>query len=330
MKLNLNLSNKITPEELQQAKESGHSLARSADLGNMKKYNQAFGEMGAKLILMDENFIGGNGNPEIEVGKNVLTNEKKGIITRIKSNESGEYLDQIHLKNSRKLAPNSEIITETNYIQDNIQVFQAIVESAFKNAPEIFKNAQILDKNSAIPKKDAFIAEQFAKKGAFIPLLNDPRHEAGLRVPGEIVLATEFLTESILTQKPDIFHGAGNDMAKYISGKIGVLNKIFSGLNAENFPEEINVSMPNVAPLKLSASPKNSSALDQLIYFSEAPSSRSELHEIADIFSKNPGLSHEFAKENSVYIPDKIRKSSLEKTSGIVNIINEALKMEEK
>lgn len=255
MELTINKPKDISLEMLQEKKQEGFSVQRSAHVGNHRMYNLILANAGVDMLLVDHNLTTRDTNysPEkiIQNGdSSELTDQTFTISLRTKSNSSayfeGLFLDEIHSQSLSEAFPNTSITTNTDYLRKNEAIVAEIIAISSQIMPELF-NRQALP-NGTVQKLQSSIIG--LSPSDLLQLRDDPRaEESAIMIPNEVDIICNFAIEALSRGRDTLFHVSGPDMISYINGIMPSLQKLYSQLTQASFASKL----PGVLNIELVA-----------------------------------------------------------------------------
>lgn len=263
MSININLDPSLSLENIAAAQQQGFSVMRSAHVGNARGYNLAVASMGIPMLLVDHNIVSqfphevGDRNylPGSIVTREAIQPLKVSRVgglalrTEVINPFSGdlEFVDQLHANRLKQAFPNTEVITNTNYLRDEETIAGEISGIALADMPELFTRA--IESDGTVHKSKHGLAD-LAPNYGILQLNDGPRTERGLLMPNEVDIVINFAIEAIRSGKDTQIHLSGPDMQVYAveTKSRYTLNKIYQSVLeqasfSKQLPETLNVQL---------------------------------------------------------------------------------------
>lgn len=214
----------VSIADLQTLQRQGFSVLRSAHVGNMRGYNLTLADAGIPFMLVDHNIVTDNPNnggdrnylPGAVVTKETLrplpVSQLGGL--SLKTTVEDEFVDTFHIRHMREAFPDTEIVTNTDYVRAEEAVSSLIVNTALATQPESF--TRVVEADGTIRKaEEGSSFANLAPTYGILQLNDDPRTERGIMIPNDVDMLIGFVIEALRTQRPEQYHLSGPDMKQY-------------------------------------------------------------------------------------------------------------------
>lgn len=215
--LTIQPNNKLSVNELVELHGEGFSVMRSAHVGNLRPYNLTLVDAGIPMLLVDHNVTGKDKNyfPGMVLSQDTATQiAADGLVSCRARTTTGSFVDEFHIAAISKAFPNSNVFTNTEYLQKNEGIAAEIVNLAVDYFPNEFKRLVLADGTTMVVND----ASEYVKKLGVMQLCDDIRAERiGVLIPNMIDIAINFVIEMLATERDEQFHISGPDMIRYIT-----------------------------------------------------------------------------------------------------------------
>lgn len=283
MSLEIQLEPNVSIEDLQQAQQEGFSVLRSAHIGNARGYNLALAEAGLPMMLVDHTIVAQTpddsgdrnylpGSIVRESGIEPLPVEVGGLAlrTEIRKPEMQEtqFIDEFHVANLQQAFPDTNIVTNTEYLRNEETISQETIAVAAALTPELFR--RLVEADGTMRETDSSFAGLLDTYGT-LQLNDDPRRERGVLLPNEVDMLIDFLVEALRSERDTQFHLSGPDMANYTKSAVlqQQLQRLYEGVRqrtsfGKTLPEALTVKLVPAAHARYVTSPDNAEVMEAL------------------------------------------------------------------
>lgn len=304
MSININIEANISLQEMREQMDQGVSVMRSAHVGNARGYNLAVASIGIPMLLVDHTIVAQA--PDQPGDKNylpgsIVTRESiqplsiesiGGLALRTETicPDTGAacFIDELHTKSLKTAFPDTEVLTNTEYLRKNEQIANEVVAAAIATRPELF--ARFVTSSGTVRKDGAF-AESITSVG-ILQLNDDPRREAGVLLPNEVDIVINFVIEALKSERDTIIHLSGPDMQQYIkdSNMRRTLSQLYQAVRStasfgSRLPAELSVKL---VPANCAAFVTTPDRLDKMARIFAIKKAQSDIKAERDTFFKSP------------------------------------------
>lgn len=210
---------------------AGFSVVRSAHVGNLSPYNLTIAEAGIPVLSVDHTVTGIDTNYFPENVMNQSGTKMVAPLGRIVSRATtfdGGQLDQLHLDSARLAVPGSQVFTNTEYLRANEAVANEIVSIALDVSPHLFVRVATPDGRT---DNKRLRVDTLVDSVGIMQLNDNPKaEETAVIMPNELDILINFVAEFLNSGEAVQYHLSGPDMVKYISSRMGEINKMYEAV----------------------------------------------------------------------------------------------------
>ena len=269
----------VSINDLIQIQADGISVLRSAHVGNLSPYNLALAQSGVRILLVDHNITGKDKNYFPELAASTTGTERlvrDGLLSSRTVLDTGDtkdarYLDQFHIRTIEKAIPNSQLITNTDYVRKHDAIANEVLSISAACMPELFTRIVTAD-GSTKHVDDG--TRRLQEKGA-LQLADDPRTVDGaVLIPNAVDIVLNFLIEALDSGEAVQYHLSGPAMVQYVLKQkepmLPVLQMLYSDIVSKasfgsKLPDCLLVNLVPTAEAKFATTSARQPQLDNLL-----------------------------------------------------------------
>lgn len=226
---NITIDGSMSINDLLLKQEEGFSVLRSAHIGNLSPYNLTLASVGIPILCVDHNVTGIDKNyfpEEVRLRDEYIRIASLGSIvcrTLVESNPSNgvgklmngsTFVDEAHLAALRKIIPETDAVSNTEYLRRNEQIAGEIILLAQELFPNEFNRMVLPD--GTVKKTAGSFVDSISTLG-IMQLCDNPRAEKeAVLIPNVVDITICAVIEAINTAREEQFHLSGPDMVLYI------------------------------------------------------------------------------------------------------------------
>jgi hypothetical protein len=228
--LTVEVDGNISVDDLVGLRADGFDVTRSAHVGNLSAYNLTLAEAGIPLLLVDHNQTGRDTNYFPELVMSRAAEEQIAPLGKIVCRtavDDGQYLDQVHVSGIVSALPGADVVTNTEYVRQNVDIAEATVAAAEVLVPDLFNRITTDDGIMQRISNGRFAGAEIMQ------LADDPRAEKIMRVlPNVVDVVIGFAVQARESGRETIYHISGPDMVKYFKGEAELVSRLYAQVAA--------------------------------------------------------------------------------------------------
>lgn len=263
-------------------RERGYSVLRSAHVGNLSPYNMALAAAGIPILSVDHTVTGIDKNyrPELVVtqkestaiaplGKLACRARVSGLPAGIDAygNRAPQYADQLHLEAARGAIASADVFTNTEYMRRNEATAGEVVRRVMAESPELFERVVLADGSTV--KRIGAVSLGLTRQ--VLQLSDDPRAEReAILMPNALTILTNFIIESLESERSVQYHLSGPDMVRYIDRLRPEMEGLYARLKqtasfGRKLPDTLTVRLVPTVSARFATTSERAERLDALV-----------------------------------------------------------------